>query len=135
MIEAPATYADYLALLEALGIERPLLGHRCIPIQIAAGSAWAWRAAPSVPPAALGGIVHGPDESEAWFSAGVGADQSMLRLVRRFRVLLARERRLIGRPIVARVSRQNPAGERMARASGLTPKGAADGAVRLWSTG
>lgn len=124
-----ATYQDYLDLLAARGIERPTRHLRCVPVQISMGRAWVWRA-PDAPPVALFGIVHAPDVSEMWFVAGPGNERAMPALVRVMRRQLALERQLIGREIVAQVSRHNAPGERLARLCGLTQV-----APGIWTTG
>ncbi len=134
IVQREATYADYLALLAGLGIERPTRGLRCVAMQIAWGRAWAFETAANVPPLALGGICHGPEESEAWFVSGPGAEAAMVPLVRVFRRQISADRRLIGRPVVARVSQSNPAGARLACAIGLQRSAIEGGVVDVWTT-
>lgn len=119
MIQTPATYIDWRALLAARGVTHPSRAHRLGLVQIAMGRAWAFRPSPDAPPTAIAGIVRDGDEAEAWFSPGPASSDHMLALVRAFRRQLDDEQRLEGGMMVARTARGNPAGERLVRLLGF----------------
>ena len=134
LIQRRATLACYLAFLAGQGIERPTAQSHLVLRQIALGRAWGfWPSDPAenVPPCALAGIVH-LDESEVWLVCGPGADRHLRALVGLFRSQLRRERWLIGRDLVTRVSVHNTAGQRLVSLLGFADEGRRERNMMVW---
>lgn len=133
MIISDAAPSDVAALLAIEhGALIPRGRYRAMLAQLARGPAWAFRAAPSSPPLAVAGIVHGSSRSVAWLAVGPGARRATVVLSRRFRALVLREARRIGRPIEAEIETEE--GWRLAWLCGAEIEG--DRAIwgRAWGT-
>jgi hypothetical protein len=126
-----ATFADWVDMMRGLGMVAPRASFARVLTQIAAGPSWVFRADASLPPLALGGIVHGSECSEAWCVAGPGAASRMAGLACLARRLLVNCARQDGRPIIARVHYRNEAGSRMVAALGFKLAGGT-GPVQIW---
>lgn len=123
MIAAPATYADWQALLAARGQSLATPADMAMLWQLLGQPSWALRPALKVPPVALAGIVH-REHSVIWISTTPDASRRTLAMVRVLRGLVEREARLIGRPLWAQVLDGNREGCRLVTLLGFERVGA-----------
>ena len=130
MLQEPASYENWAEFLAARGITRPG-GHRLLLVQIAHGRAWALRPAAEAPPCLLAGIVHARDQSEAWFSPGVGASEHLRTLVPMCRAQLEEDQRYALGAIMTRTDARNRAGQRLAKVLGFV-RDHVDGQMIVW---
>lgn len=112
MIAAPATYADWCDLLAARGQRYALPSDMAMLRQVTSHPAWALRLAPSIPLAALAGIVHA-DHSVIWIATAPEASRSTLPLVRALRALADEQQAAVCRALWANVDDDNAAGRRL----------------------
>lgn len=118
MIAVRAGYADWCDLLAARGQRYALPSDMAMLRQVTSHPAWALRRAPSIPLAALAGIVHA-DHSVIWIATAPEASRSALPLVRALRALADQQQAAVGRPLWANVDDGNSAGRRLVAMLGL----------------